>query len=272
MFDNQQIAFIGTGNMSEAIIRGLLANQLVTPAQIIGSNPLVERNTLMAETYGIMVTQSNREAVASADVVVLGVKPQYFTAVATELEGNIAANTLIVSIMAGTTLAAIESGLGCPAIARSMPNTPAQVGAGMTVWTVTSAVSTAQRAQAQAIFAALGEEAYVMGEHYIDMATAINGSGPGYVFLMLEAMVDTAVHMGFARDIAQKLVLQTVGGSVQFAQASDMHLAQLRNQVTSPGGTTAAGLAAMEQAGLRNALADGIWAAYERSVALGKKG
>ncbi len=257
--------------MSEAIIRGMLAQKLVEPDQIAGSNPLVERNDYMRDAYGIQVTTDNRDAVAQADVVVLGVKPQYFGAVATELHAKIRPNALVVSIMAGTTIASIQDGLRHNAIARSMPNTPSQVGAGMTVWTVTDAVTDTQKTEAQAIFAALGEEAYVAGEHYIDMATAINGSGPGYVFLMLEAMIDTGVQMGFARDIAEKLVIQTVLGSAEYAKQSDLHLAQLRNQVTSPGGTTAAGLHAMEQAGLRNALSDGIWAAYNRSVELGKK-
>ncbi len=257
--------------MSEAIIRGMLAQDLVAPDQIVGTNPLVARNDYMQDTYDIQVTTDNLDAAMQSDIVVLGVKPQYFAGVADELKGQIRPNALVVSIMAGTTIASIEAGLQHGAIARSMPNTPSQVGAGMTVWTVTESVTDAQRAQAQAIFAALGEEAYVAGEHYIDMATAINGSGPGYVFLMLEAMIDTGVQMGFARDIAEKLVIQTVLGSAEYAKQSDLHLAQLRNQVTSPGGTTAAGLHAMEQSGLRNALSDGIWAAYRRSVELGKK-
>ena len=272
MFTNQKITFIGTGNMSEAIIQGLLGKGIVEAQQIVGSNPLAERNALMAEKYGIGVTASNLEAIENADVVVLGVKPQYFGAVSAELSNKIPPSALVVSIMAGTTIDTMASSLGHAAIARSMPNTPAMVGEGMTVWTATDSVNDAQRTQAQAIFSAYGQEAYVADEKYIDMATAINGSGPGYVFLMLEAMIDAGVQMGFARDIAEKLVLQTVGGSVAYAQSSDLHLAQLRNQVTSPGGTTAAGLAAMERGNIRTTLGDGIRAAYEQAVALGKKG
>lgn len=271
MFTHQKIAFIGTGNMSEAIIRGLLAEALVEPAQIVGSNPLTDRNAYMADTYGIAVTADNVAAASGADIVVLAVKPQIFAKVTPALKDAIKQDALVVSIMAGVTIETMATLLAHSAVARSMPNTPAQVGAGVTVWTVTDAVSDTQRAQAQAIFASLGEEVYVAGERYIDMATAVNGSGPGYVFLMLEAMVDAAVHLGLSRDVAETLVIQTVLGSAEFAKQSDLHLADLRNRVTSPGGTTAAGLAAMEKAGLRTALSEGIWAAYNRSVELGKK-
>ncbi|HFC11994.1 MAG TPA: pyrroline-5-carboxylate reductase [Anaerolineae bacterium] len=270
MFTNKTLAFIGTGNMSEAIIRGLLTERLVSPSQIIGSNPLVERNTLMEDAYGIQVTTSNLQAIVEAEIVVLAVKPQVFGLVSAEIKNKISPTALVVSIMAGTTIDTIRQELDHNAIARSMPNTPAQIGQGMTVWTTTNTVTTTQRQQAQAIFAALGAEVEVAGEHYLDMATALNGSGPGYVFLILEAMIDAGVHMGFARPIAKQIVMQTVAGSVAYAQQSDQHLAELRNQVTSPAGTTAAGLHTMEKLGIRSVLSDGIWAAYERSVALGR--
>ena len=256
--------------MSEAIIRGLLDQKLVEPAQIIGSNPLAERNTYLQERYGISVTDDNAVANADADILVLGVKPQIFKKVSAELQGKIKTDALIVSIMAGVPIASIASGLLHGAIARSMPNTPAQIGQGITVWAATSTVSEAQHVQAKTIFGSLGEEVAVEEESYLDMATALSGSGPGYVFLLMESMIDAGVHMGFSRRIAEQLVFQTISGSVEYARQSGKHAAELRNQVTSPGGTTAEALYHMEKRGFRTVISRGIWAAYERSVSLGK--
>jgi pyrroline-5-carboxylate reductase len=177
----------------------------------------------------------------------------------------------VFSIMAGVTTDSMREALGDDQpIVRTIPNTPAQIGQGMTAWTRTPSVSATQLDTAKLILRAMGEELMVASEKYIDMATAINGSGPAYVFLILEAMIDAGVHLGFTRPEAEKLVLQTVKGSVEYALHSNSHLAQLRNQVTSPGGTTAAGLYELEQGNLRTTLANAIWAAYRRSVELGK--
>ena len=155
-----------------------------------------------------------------------------------------------------------------------MPNTPAQIGEGITVWTAARAVSAEQQEMARRILAALGEEIFVEEETYLDMATALSGTGPAYVFLFMEAMVDAGVHLGFPRRIAERLVAQTVRGSVDYytRREDPVHLARLRNEVTSPGGTSAAALYYLEKAGFRTAISRAIWAAYERSQELGKGG
>jgi pyrroline-5-carboxylate reductase len=152
-----------------------------------------------------------------------------------------------------------------------MPNTPAQVGAGMTVWTATPDVDEARRQEVRRIFASLGEEAFVPDEHYLDMATALSGSGPAYVFLFLEALTDAGVHVGLSRDLATKMALQTVLGSAKYASESGKPPAELRGQVTSPGGTTAAALRALEAGGFRSAVLEAVIAAYDRSKELGEQ-
>ena len=264
------IAFIGSGAMAEAIIHGILDKRLVQPGQIIASDVRAERLRELEGRYGLRGVTDNREAVRAADLVVLSVKPQVLGQILGETGGLLREGQLVLSIVAGASVQTIAEALGHDAIVRVMPNTPAQVGAGMSVWTATAAVSEAQRAQAQAILAALGEEIYVPDEHYLDMATAVNGSGPGFFFLILEGMVDAAVHLGFARPVAEKLVIQTALGSALYAKQSGKHLAELRNMVTSPGGTTAEGLYQLEERGVRAALDRAIWAAYERSVRLGE--
>jgi len=153
---------------------------------------------------------------------------------------------------------------------RAMPNTPAQVGKGMTVWTATPQVTSEQRRQTETILEAFGEQLMVDEESYLDMATGLSGSGPGFIMLMVEAMIDAGVHMGFSRREAQKMVLQTFEGSIALARATGTHSAELRNQVTSPGGTTAAGLYELEKDALRATLSRAIFAAYRRSEELGK--
>ncbi len=269
MFTNTQIAFIGSGAMAEAIIHGILDKQLVQPGQIVASDVRAERLRQLEERYGLRGAADNREAVQAADIIVLSVKPQVLGQILSEAGGLLREGQLVLSIVAGASIETIADALGHRAIVRVMPNTPAQVGAGMSVWTATAEVSEAGRAQAQAILAALGEEIYVPDEHYLDMATAVNGSGPGFIFLLLEGMVDAAVHLGFARPVAETLVIQTALGSALYAKQSGKHLAELRNMVTSPGGTTAEGLYHLEERGVRAALAKAIWAAYEKSVSLG---
>ncbi|MBI4769813.1 MAG: pyrroline-5-carboxylate reductase, partial [Chloroflexi bacterium] len=183
--------------------------------------------------------------------------------------GKIHPEALVLSIVAGQRIKKISDGLGHRAVVRAMPNTPAQIGEGITVWTASASVSEVQRAQAQAMLGALGQEVYADDEDNLDMATALSGTGPAYVFLFMEAMVDAGVHLGFSRRVAEQLVVQTVKGSVDFYNHSPNHLARLRNQVTSPGGTSAEALYYLEKAGFRTALSRAIWAAYERSVALG---
>lgn len=270
MLQSTKIAFIGPGAMAEAMIRGVVVGELVAPTQVVAAGPRSSRLEELQIRYGITITTDNGAAVEGADVVVLAIKPQMLNHVMQGLKGRIRPDALVVSVIAGARIQAIENGLNHHALVRSMPNTPAQIGQGMTVWTAAPSVTPEQRAQAQAILGALGQEIFVDDEEYLDMATALSGNGPAYVFLFMEAMVDAGVHLGFPRYIAEQLVLQTVKGSVEYAQETPQHLARLRNQVTSPGGTSAEALYYLEKAGFRTALSRAIWAAYQRSSQLGR--
>jgi pyrroline-5-carboxylate reductase len=267
-FDKLKIGFIGSGVMGEAMIGGLLAHKTVTPDQIIASDPLPERGDALTKEFGIRSTTRNLEA-AQADILILSIKPQVLDKVLHELHGQAESVKLVLSILAGATIGHIAEGLANPNVVRAMPNTPARIGQGITVWTAAPAVGEAERAQTQAILRTLGQEVYVDNEDYLDMATALSGTGPAYVFMFMEAMIDAGVHLGFPRRIAEQLVLQTVRGSVEYAAATKEHPAALRNQVTSPGGTTAEALYHLEKGGLRTVLARAVWAAYQRSMALG---
>jgi pyrroline-5-carboxylate reductase len=270
MFNDTTIAFIGSGTMAEAMIRGLLSQEIVEPGQIIASGPRPKRAEQLHERHGIQVTTDNKIAAEKGQIVVLSVKPQVLKDVMLEIRGHLRRQDMVLSIIAGMPIETIANGLAHAAVVRAMPNTPAQIGQGITVWTVTPEVSEPQRQQAQAILGSLGQEVFVEDEDYLDMATALSGTGPAYVFLLMEAMIDAGVHMGFSRRIAKQLVFQTMRGSVEFAARSDKHVAELRNQVTSPGGTSAEALYRMEKGGLRTVISRGIWAAYQRSIALGK--
>jgi pyrroline-5-carboxylate reductase len=271
MLQHVTIAFIGAGMMGEAMIAGLIKEELVPVDQIIATGPRADRRAALREKYAIRVTEDNREAAQAADVLVFSLKPQTLPKVLPTLRGAVGAKDLVLSIIAGAPIATFRDTLAHASTVRAMPNTPSQIAEGMTVWTATEAVSDEQRGMAATILGALGKERYVADEKYLDMATALSGTGPAYCFLLLEAMVDAGVHMGFSRRVAEELVLQTMHGSVLFAMQSGKHLAELRNMVTSPGGTTAEALHALERGGLRTVMADGIWAAYRRSQELGGK-
>lgn len=276
-----QLSFIGSGVMAEAIIAGLLRRELVKPEQITGSHPRANRREELRAKYGIRMIESNSEAAFVADpakederagsIVVLAVKPQRLGGILGELRGHLQQDQLVVSIIAGARLEKIAEELLHPAVVRSMPNTPAQISQGMTVWTSTDAVSETQRAQARALFSALGREMHVEEERMIDMATALSATGPTYIFLVMEALVDAGVHMGFSRHVAEELVQQTMLGSVLFAMESHKHPAELRNMVTSPGGTSAEAIYQMEKGSLRTVLSKAVWAAFQRAESLGKK-
>ena len=267
----KKIGIIGTGNMAGAMIGALLRNNEVNSEQITASDPSPKQREIVAEKYAIMVTAENEEAVKSADIVILSVKPQVLPAVLSELKGKIPSGGLVFSIVAGMPIATIQKGLSHKAVIRSMPNTPAQISAGMTVWTGSEDVSDSQRAEARVILEAMGQELYVKQEDALNMATAVSGTGPTYVFLLAEALVDAAVHLGFSRRDARLIVLETIKGSVEFALQSDLHLAQLRNMVTSPGGTSAEAIYQLEKGGMRTLLSKAVWAAYQKSQLLGKK-
>ena len=265
-----KIAFIGPGVMAEAMIAGLLRRKLAKPENISAAGPRKERGSELSKKYGIKSTTDNSSAVSQADVVVLSVKPQRLSEVMKGLKG-IRSDALVLSIIAGASIKKIGTGLKHKAVVRSMPNTPGQIGEGITVWTSSKEVTGEQQEMARGILGALGEEVFVEDESYLDMATALSGSGPAYVVLFTEALIDAGVHMGFPRRIAEQLVLQTIKGSASFYEAANRHPATLRNQVTSPGGTSAEALYYLEKAGFRTAISRAVWAAYQRSLELGKE-
>lgn len=269
--DGKKIGIIGTGNMAGAMIGALLRNNEINPDQITASDPSPNQQKIVAEKYEIHVTGENKEAVKTADIIILSVKPQVLPAVLSELKGKIPSGAIVFSIVAGMPIATIQKGLSHKAVIRSMPNTPAQISAGMTVWTGSEDVSDSQRAEIRVILEAMGQELYVEHEDSLNMATAVSGTGPTYVFLLAEALVDAAVHLGFSRRDARFIVLETIKGSVEFALQSDLHLAQLRNMVTSPGGTSAEAIYQLEKGGMRTILSKAVWAAYQKSQLLGKK-
>jgi pyrroline-5-carboxylate reductase len=274
VFTDKKIAFIGPGVMAEAMIAGLIRQDLAHPTAMIAAGPTQERLEHLSVRYQIITSRDNAAAARRANVVVLSVKPQRLDKVIAGLKGSIQPQALVLSIVAGASINLISQGLGHTLVVRSMPNTPAQIGQGITVWTAAPQVNTEQQEMARQILKALGEEIFVEEESYLDMATALSGTGPAYVFLFMEAMVDAGVHLGFPRRIAEQLVAQTVRGSVDFYRTHEehVHLARLRNQVTSPGGTSAAALYYLEKAGFRTAISRAVWAAYERSRELGRGG
>jgi pyrroline-5-carboxylate reductase len=267
---NKKITFIGPGVMAEAMIAGLLRQKLAKPEDLTASGPREERLNELAKKYRIRTTTDNASAASSADLVVLSVKPQRLSEVMKGLH-KIPPEALVLSIVAGASIQKISRTLKHQAVVRSMPNTPGQIGEGITVWVASARTSDEQRGMAQKILGALGEQVFVEDEGYLDMATALSGSGPAYVFLFTEALIDAGVHMGFPRRIAEQLVLQTIKGSVAYYHYAERHPATLRNQVTSPGGTSAEALYYLEKAGFRTALSRAIWAAYQRSLELGKE-
>ncbi len=271
MFVNKKIAFIGPGQMAEAMIGGLLRNQLLPASDILASGPIFEQLKVLAKTWGITTMWDNPKAVSSADVVILSVKPQHADAVLDQLAGLVQPGALVLSIVAGLNITRISTMLKHDAVVRAMPNTPARIGQGITVWTHTAPLCDQKIQWTTEILGALGTTLRVQEEEQLDMATALSGTGPAYVFLFMEAMVDAGVHLGFSRSMAETLVAQTVLGSALFFQScADTHLAHLRNTVTSPAGTTAAALFQLEKAGFRTAVSNAVWAAYERSVELGR--
>lgn len=274
--EKTEIAFIGCGVMAESILAGILRQNLVKPEQIAASHPRAARREELRAKYRVNVFGENVDAAKSVQksgesIVCLSIKPQRIKNVLDELENQITPEQLTVSIVAGAKIETIAEKLKTPLVVRVMPNTPSQIGAGMTAWTCTEAVSAERREQVRAIFGALGKELFVETENMIDMATALSATGPTYVFLVMEAMTDAGVHLGFSRDAAKELVQQTILGSVLFAMESHKHPAELRNMVTSPGGTSAEAIYQMEKGSLRTVLSKAIYAAYQRAVALGQK-
>lgn len=273
---NTKLAFIGCGVMAESMIAGLLRKNLVSAEQIVASHPRAARRKELTEKYGIEVFEENTKAVqnvrVSADsIVALCVKPQRLKGVLEELKDFVLPDQIVLSIIAGARIETISEALSNKKIVRAMPNTPSQIGAGITAWTCTNDVSSEERARVKALLTALGKELHVETENMIDMATSLSATGPTYIFMVMEALTDAGVHLGFSREMAKELVQETMLGSVKFAMESHKHPAELRNMVTSPGGTSADAIYQMEKGSLRTVLSKAVYAAYQRAVALGQK-
>ena len=264
-----RVGFVGGGVMAEAIIRGMLAREVVGPGSVLVAEPVEARRQHLQQRYHVGVTADNREAAAFGELVLLAVKPQTFPEVARDLHGHLQPSQTVLSILAGTTIGSLTGGLGHRAVVRVMPNTPAQIGWGMSVWTATPQVPAAHREAARAIVRGLGEEVEVAEEKYIDMATALSASGPAYVFLFLAALMDAGVYLGMPREMARALVLQTVLGSAQLVKETGQHPAQLRDMVTSPAGTTIEALLTLEREGFHGTVMEAVAAAYEKALRLG---
>ena len=264
-----RLAFIGGGNMGEVMLSAVLNKGLTTPQDISISDVNESRCQYIRHEYDVYVTGSNLEVLSRGDMVVLAIKPQNLVEVMAELSGQLKPHQLVLSIIAGARINTLCLGLNHKTVVRVMPNTPAQIGEGISVWAATSEVTEQQREWVSSILGAMGKEIYVAEERYIDMATAVSGSGPAYVFLFVESLVEAAVHIGLPRDIAQEMVLQTLLGSGHLVQKSGKKPSQLRRMVTSPGGTTAEALLQLENGGFSNLILQAIIAAHNKARNLG---
>ncbi len=264
-----KIAVIGGGTMGATFVRAVTNAGVVSMGDLTVCEVLPERRAWLEDEFsGISVTGDQAEAVNGGEVVYLSVKPQDLRSL--NSEGGTGAK-LLISILAGSTIADVQASTGAERIVRAMPNTPAQVGKGFTAWTATAGVTDDERNLVSQLLDTMGEQLYVADESAIDKITAVSGSGPAYVFLIIEAMINAAVNIGLRPDDARRMVLQTIIGSSEFAAQSGQHPAVLKDMVTSPGGTTAAGLRVLEQRGVRAALIDAIAAAHQRAEELGRQ-
>ncbi len=264
-----RLAFIGGGVMAEAIIGGALSKGVVEAEGICVGEPVAERRSILESRFGVHTTGDNGDATAGCDLVVLAIKPQNLPDALGQLRGALQPEQVVLSIVAGTPMSTIIDGLNHAKVIRVMPNTPSQIGEGMTVWTCSPQVDDEARRMTASILATMGREIYVSDEKYLDMATALSASGPAYVFMFIESLTDAGVHIGLPRDMALAMALQTVLGSVKLAVETGKHPAELRNMVTSPGGTTVEALLELEDGGFRSSINNAVIAAYRRAVELG---
>ncbi len=262
------ISFIGTGIMASSIIKCITEKGLYRKEEITGSGPRLKSLEEVKKRFGINITQKNTDAAKFGDIIILSIKPQVFPAVAEEIKDSINDNQIIVSIMAGVDIETLQRELLHKKIVRAMPNTPAQISEGMTVWTSTKEIEENEKDEVKKIFSSMGKELYFEEEQYVDMATALTGTGPAYVFLFLEAMIAAGVHLGFSRRDARELVYQTTLGSVLFAINSEKHTSELRDMVTSPGGTSADALYEMEKGSFRTIIEKAVYSAFKRTIYL----
>jgi pyrroline-5-carboxylate reductase len=264
-----KIAFIGGGKMGEAIIRAVMEGKISPARDITVSDISESRRLYLKKQYGIGTTADNKKAVAGRDVIILAVKPQNINGVLADLQGTLKSGQLVLSIAAGVKINSIRNGAGHPSIVRAMPNTPAQIGLGMSGWTAAREVTPKQKQWAEKILGAMGKEIYFSSEKHLDMVTAISGSGPAYLYLFAESMIEAAVGLGLKRKDAEKLVIQTVLGAAQMMDKTGKTPAELRRDVTSKGGTTERAVKVLEESKLALIISRAVKAAYERSKELG---
>ncbi len=266
-----KLAFIGGGTMAEAILRGVLDARLAAGGDVCVGEPRAERREYLSQQFGVRSDQDNQVAARGADLIVLAIKPQDLPSVFKQLHQKLDPGQTALSIVAGAKMSTLTQGLGHPGIVRVMPNTPAQIGEGMSLWTCSDQVDENKRDLVRSVLGTVGRELYVDDEKYLDMATALSASGPAYVFLFIEALIDAGVYVGLPRDMATTLALQTVYGSTKLVMETGQHPAQLKDMVVSPGGTTAEGLQVLERAGLPAAIVEAVNAAYQKSIKLGQQ-
>lgn len=270
MLTGRQIGFVGGGNMAEALVAGLLRQGLTTPDCVVVSDPLVSRQELLGREFGVVVTADNQAAVRGADIVVLCVEPQVLDDVLAELAPSLQSHPLVISVAAGYPLSRIQATLtGATRLVRAMPNTPSAIGGGVTALSPAAGLSASDRQAAERLFESVGA-VVVVEERQMDAVTGLSGSGPAYVFAMVEALADGGVLAGLPRATAQQLAAQTVAGAARMVLAEGEHPAVLKDRVASPGGTTIAGLSRLEQGRLRATLISAVEAATQRSQELGK--
>jgi len=272
-----KITFIGTGKMSQALLSPLVKQGHQTPESIRAYDVSDKALSTVEELYpGVQTASSIPEAIDDSNLIVYGVKPQNLENVHAEIRrakqeniGIVRDDAIILSVVAGAPIQSFIDGSLVPKICRTMPNTPAQIGAGVTVYSCTDNINTGERQKIKQVLRTFGETVCVEDESFIDMSTSISGSGPAYIFLLMESMIDAGVHMGFSRDVATTLVHHTLLGSTKFAMESKEHPAVLRNSVTSPAGTTASAIYELENGKFRTVIKDAIWACYRRSLEMG---
>jgi len=265
----QRIGFIGAGQMAAALGQGFVKAGLVAGSDLVASDPLAEARERFAQATGGRTTSDNLETAAEADVIFLAVKPQQMARVLAELRGKVTADKLVVSIAAGVRLAVLAEGLGEEVrLVRVMPNTPCLVGQGACGYCLGEKATDDDGRLVDELLAAVGV-AYQVGEKLLDAVTGLSGSGPAFVYVIIEALSDGGVRMGLPRQVATALAAQTVRGAAEMVLATGEHTGVLKDRVASPGGTTIAGLQALESGGLRAALMAAVETATRRSVELG---
>ena len=256
--------------MAEAILHGVLSGRLADPKDISVGEPVAERREYLTSQFGVNTDPDNLKTAEQADLVVFAIKPQDLGPVMGQLKGKLGTDQAALSIVAGAKMETLTKGLGHTSVVRVMPNTPAQIGAGMTLWTCSDGVDESRREMTKSVLESIGQEIYVDDEKYMDMATALSASGPAYVFLFIEALIDAGVYVGMPRDMARTLALQTIFGSTKLVMDTGMHPAELKDMVVSPGGTTAEALRVLEDQGVPAAIVSAVDAAYRKSIQLGQ--